>query len=91
MKTLLQKYLPYILILTFILLLQGCASQPEPSSYNAPGFFIGWWHGFIAPWSFIGSIFTDIRIYEFPNSGFWYDFGFILGVGVLGGGAAASK
>jgi hypothetical protein len=33
----------------------------------------------------------DIRVYAFPNNGGWYDFGVLLGVGSLGGGAAASR
>lgn len=81
----------YLLPLLFIgiLFLSGCATQPSPSDYG-PGFFVGLWHGIIAPFALIGSIFTDIRIYEFPNSGAWYDFGFIIGIACWGG-AAASK
>jgi len=38
----------------------------------------------------IGSIFTDIRVYAFPNSGGWYDFGFVLGAMVFSGGGAST-
>jgi len=42
--------------------------------------------------SLIGSIFTDVRIYAFPNSGGWYDFGFFLGAAsFLGGGGASAR
>lgn len=43
-------------------------------------------HGFIAPFSLVGSIFSDFRIYAFPNAGFLYDLGFLLGLSVWGGG-----
>lgn len=48
--------------------------------------------GFTIFFSLVGHIFDDsIRIYAFPNSGGWYDFGFFLGVCVLLGGAAAAE
>ncbi|MFC1655281.1 hypothetical protein ACFL3C_00240 [Patescibacteria group bacterium] len=89
MKILLRKYVTVTLLLLIILTLSGCASQPTISDYG-PGFFVGLWHGIISPFALIGSIFMDIRIYEFPNSGFWYDLGFIIGIGCWGGGAAAA-
>jgi hypothetical protein len=50
------------------------------------------WHGFIVVFSLIASIFTDARVYAFPNSGFWYDVGFVLGAyGFLGGSAAGAR
>lgn len=53
---------------------------------------MGFLHGFIIVFSLIGSIFTDVRIYAFPNSGFWYDLGFFLGASAfLGGGGAGAK
>ena len=57
------------------------------------GFFMGLWHGIIAPFTFIVSLFTEkISMYEVHNSGGWYDFGFVLGAGILfGGGGKASK
>jgi hypothetical protein len=52
---------------------------------------MGLWHGFIIFFSLIGSIFTDIRVYAFPNSGGWYDFGFVLGAAAFLGGSGASS
>jgi hypothetical protein len=57
---------------------------------------MGLWHGFIALFTFIISLFRDdVSIYEVVNNGGWYNFGFILGVmifwGGSGGGAAGSK
>lgn len=56
------------------------------------GFWSGLWHGFIAPWSFIGSlIWDDIAMYAVNNNGGWYDFGFVLGSGILFGSTAYGK
>jgi len=78
------------LILPFVL--GACAHQPAPLPLgDHPGFFSGLWHGATAPIAFVGSIFTDVRIYAFPNSGGWYDFGFLLGLAAWGGGAAARR
>ena len=75
------------------LLLQSCATQPPPPAVlNPPGFLWGLLHGFLIIFTFIASVFTDYRIYAFPNSGGWYDFGFLLGAMVsLGGGGATAK
>ena len=79
-------------ILVMVGLLTACAHQPEVGRFvEVPGFFKGWWHGLIVPFSFVGSIFAHVRFYAWPNSGVWYDFGFLLGIGVWGGGAAASR
>lgn len=60
--------------------LTGCASQPLPEAYSCgPGFFAGLWHGFVALPSLIIGIFSETRIYNFPNCGLRYDFGFVMG------------
>lgn len=72
--------------------LAACASQPYVESKDVPGFLMGLLHGFISWFALIGHIFnSDIRVYAYPNSGGWYDFGFLLGLSVWGGGAAASR
>jgi len=48
----------------------------------AAGFLIGIWHGFIAPISLLGSLVMDINIYEVHNTGFPYNTGFLLGLGL---------
>jgi hypothetical protein len=69
--------------------LAACASQP-PGQPGEPMFLSGLWHGVIAPITFVVSLFdNDVRMYAFPNGGRWYDFGFLLGLGVWGGGAGA--
>lgn len=70
--------------------LVACASQP-PGQSGAPAFLSGLWHGVIAPIAFLISLFdNDVRMYAFPNAGRWYDFGFLLGIGIWGGGAGAA-
>ena len=74
-----------------LLFLAACAQQvPEAVEQGAgtPGFLHGLWHGFIFPWSWIGSLFQpSVAVYAVPNNGGWYDFGYFLGVTVLGGGS----
>lgn len=74
-----------------MLALAGCASQIPAAvaeGGDAPGFLSGLWHGFIFPWAWIGSLFDDgIALYAVPNNGGWYDFGYFLGITVIGGGS----
>ena len=82
----------FLAVSLIVLLLASCASQPPPEVVNPPGFWSGLLHGFLMLFSLIGSIFTDARIYAFPNSGGWYDFGFFLGAAsFLGGGGASAR
>jgi hypothetical protein len=83
-----------LIIAAAAIVLTACATQPMPSVPNPPGFLLGFVHGFISLFSLIGGIFWDIRIYAFPNSGGWYDFGFVLGAMAFyggGGGGGASR
>lgn len=79
------------MLAAIMLTLSACASQIDAGvtkDAGTPGFLWGMWHGFIFPWSFIGSLFSpDIAVYAVPNKGGWYDFGFFLGITVLGGGS----
>lgn len=80
-----------IVPLAALLALTACASQIPAAvaeGGETPGFLWGLWHGFIFPWAWIGSLFDeDIAVYAVPNSGGWYDFGYFLGITVLGGGS----
>lgn len=81
-----------------VVLLSGCAPGVNPEIGSAAdggdpaGFWLGLWHGIIAPVTFVVSLFTDtVNIYEVHNNGNWYDFGFVLGAGILFGGGRAGK
>jgi len=69
--------------------LSACATQPHADAFDPPGFWSGLLHGFTIVFSLIASIFADARIYAFPNSGGWYDLGFVLGASSFLGGSGA--
>lgn len=51
------------------------------STYEPAGFFQGVWHGLLAPWSLIARWFIDgVMMYAIPNTGWFYDFGFLVGL-----------
>ena len=77
-------------IFSIALLLAGCATQPVMRALNPPGFFVGLFHGAISPLALIGSIFAETKIYAFPNTGWLYDFGFMLGLCIWAGGGATA-
>ena len=85
MKT---KMLSYLLFFSFLLLLTGCANNEtiDPClTGHTYGFFGGLWHGFIAPFDFIGMLFNDkITMYAQNNNGGLYALGFLLGSGGWG-------
>lgn len=68
-----------------ILALAGDNSKYKKPEASPAGFWAGLWHGLLIVIVFIVSLFTSkIRIYETNNKGRIYDFGFILGIGLLG-------
>jgi hypothetical protein len=74
-----------------IVLLAACATQPIPGTHEPPGFLLGLVHGFISPFALMAELFTNVRIYAFPNSGGWYDLGFMIGLcAFVGGGSRAA-
>ena len=79
-----------LIVLLTIVFLSGCAhvTNIEKCVTEAPyGFWSGLLHGIIAPFSFIVSLFdNDTAMYAVNNNGGWYDFGFVLGAGILLGG-----
>jgi hypothetical protein len=86
MEAVMKVYARWTLV-AIVLALAACATQPAPPPAGAPGFWLGLVQGFIAPVALIASLFTDVRIYAFPNAGGWYDLGYFLGIAaVLGGG-----
>jgi hypothetical protein len=79
-----------LLLVLGLLVIAACTAGVNPEIDTAPpegdvaGFFMGLWHGFIAPITFFISLFTDnVNLYEVHNNGNWYDFGFVIGAGLL--------
>ena len=86
---------PVLLLAMLVFLFTSCAQAlpvDECLTAESYGFFGGLWHGFIAPFSFVVSLFMDdVALYAVNNNGSWYDFGFVLGAGILfGGGSKAT-
>lgn len=79
-----------VLAVLLVVLLGACAAGANPevgmvdSDGDVAGFFSGLWHGFIAPVTFAISLFSDsVNVYDVHNNGNWYDFGFVIGAGII--------
>lgn len=76
--------------LIFIIFVCSCADATPIEAcrnFEPYGFWNGIWHGTTSWFSFFGSLLNeDIVIYSANNNGGWYDFGFVLGAGIVGGG-----
>jgi len=89
-----MKRLTLVLVLCLIALsLAACVPGPnvmvdEPNDEgDVAGFWRGLWQGIISPITFVISLFTrNVHFYEAHNNGNWYNFGFVLGAGILTGG-----
>ena len=95
-----MRYVYIVIAAIFVLaMLSGCAAGPNnmektpDSEGSVAGFWLGLWHGFIVPITFIISLFSDnIHVYEIHNNGNWYNLGFLIGAAImLGGSGSASK
>jgi hypothetical protein len=93
MKTFYPKTL--IILLAIVILFSACAEVTHIDACRTGttyGFLGGVWHGIIAPFSFIISLFDkDVAMYAVNNNGNWYNFGFVLGAGILFGGSSRLK
>jgi len=74
-------------------LMVSCVAGPnelartKDNEGKVAGFWRGLWHGIISPLTFIISLFAkNVHFYEVHNNGNWYNLGFVLGAGLLGGG-----
>ena len=92
-----RRLIPLALLLVFVL--SACAAGENPeigvaaADGDVAGFWLGLWHGLIAPITFVISLFTDtVNVYEVHNNGNWYDFGFVFGAAcAFGGSSRGSK
>ncbi len=88
-----------LVVLALVLLLSACAPGANPEIGTAAveggdpaGFWLGLWHGLIAPITFVVSLFSDgVNIYEVHNSGNLYNLGYVFGLGFIVGGSSAGS
>ena len=85
-----------VFVLLVVFLLSACAEVQHIEACKVGhtyGFLGGLWHGIIAPFSFICSLFMDnVAVWAVNNNGGWYTFGFLIGIGGLGfGGSKATR
>jgi hypothetical protein len=91
-----RRLAPALVLLTLVLAACAAGANPEVGQAAAEGvvagFWRGLWHGIIAPITFAISLFTaEVNVYEVHNRGNWYDFGFVLGAGILFGGSHGGR
>lgn len=87
------KALPFLVI---SIIITSCVAEHvevrECIKSTPDGFWMGLWHGTIAPVTFIVSLFSDsVEMYSVNNNGGWYNFGFLLGIGGLTFGSTSKK
>lgn len=81
-----SRNLSLIFLLVFVLVIPLSASASafveagQYSSYNPAGFFSGVWHGLLAPYTLIVRLVSNIEMYAIPNTGWFYDAGFLVGI-----------
>jgi hypothetical protein len=86
-----NQLLLFALLFGLMIFTLSCAS-PEPidpclNPADKRGFLFGLIHGFLAPLTFIISLFTDdVTMYAVNNNETWYNLGFLLGIGGFSGG-----
>jgi hypothetical protein len=97
-----KKLFFVLLIVALMLAVSGCTAGPnelrnvEDEDGEVAGFWEGLWQGFISPFTFLISLFSDnVHVYEVHNNGNWYNFGFLFGASIIfggsGGGAARRR
>src|SRR5665647_310675 len=94
MKTFIStRNILFTIFLILLITLSACANNEAVKQCltgHTYGFLGGLWHGFIAPFDFIGMLFNDkITMYAQNNNGGLYALGFLLGSG--GWGFLSSK
>jgi len=76
-----RAYLKMAVVFCFLLLVLTACTAGGRTADDPAGFFLGIWHGWIAPFVLIVSIFNrDLMIYETYNIGFWYNLGFYMAI-----------
>ncbi|MBI1947609.1 MAG: hypothetical protein HYS27_18105 [Deltaproteobacteria bacterium] len=87
-----MRVIRLVLVLAALAFALSCAGPNTAAAPDGAGFWRGLAHGFIAPVTFVISLFReDVSLYEIRNNGGFYDAGFMIGVGCWGGGGAAAS
>lgn len=87
-----------LLLALFVVVLAACAAGPN-AAVDVPsgdgdlaGFWLGLWHGLIAPVTLVISLFSDsVSVYEVHNTGNWYDVGFVFAIVAFVGGSHGAR
>lgn len=91
-----RKHFIFFYLMTLaVVYLSSCAdsvSFAEAATREPVGFWYGLWHGWISGFAWLVSLFSDsTAIYAIYNNGGWYDFGFVLGAGIVSGVSAKAS
>jgi len=88
-----KKIILLLMMIIIVFVVSACVPGDGSNTIDKPaGLFSGIWHGWIAPFSLILSIFNkSTSIYETFNTGFWYDFGFYAAIISGFGGLSFSR
>jgi len=88
-----SKFWIVLVLIVAMVVIAGCAAGPNEMQGTGDdegkvvGFWRGLWHGIISPITFIISLFSrNVHFYEVHNNGNWYNLGWVVGAGMLGGG-----
>jgi hypothetical protein len=92
-----KLFLLFLIVVLLTVLLAACGTEnpmknvPLGETNRVYGFWNGLWDGWTAIFAFIGNLFGGhYGIYQVHNNGIWYDFGFLLGIGVLARGSISA-
>ena len=84
--------LGFMILVMFVSSCAKSVSVTECLADQPLGFWKGLVHGLILPFSFIVSLFDETTaIYAINNNGGWYNFGFVLGAGIILGGSSKAS
>jgi hypothetical protein len=82
-----KKVFLSLLLIILLVTMAACTAGPNLAGDTAnqdgkpAGFWLGLWHGLIAPFTLVIFIFNhNVSAYETHNNGGWYIFGFIFGL-----------
>ena len=85
-----KNIIQFTFLMVLVMTLTSCA--PKGYTDHEYGFIMGIWHGICFPFALLGKLFSfNVGLFAENNTGFFYWFGFIIGLGGLGGGGRAAR